>query len=43
MWNLKESETNRFTYKREIDSDIENKLMVTKEKRLERDRIGVWH
>ena len=41
MWNIKESETNRFTYKREIDSDIENKFTVTKEERLGRDRIGV--
>ena len=32
MWNLKNS-TNEFIYKTETDSDIENKLMVTKSER----------
>ena len=32
MWNLKNN-TNEFIYKTETDSDIENKLMVTKGER----------
>ena len=30
MWNLKKNDTNELIYKTEIDSDIENKVMVTK-------------
>ena len=33
MWNLKRNDTNEFTSKTERDSDLENKLMVTKGKR----------
>ena len=42
MWNLKH-DTNELIYKTETDSDIENKLMVTKgERRVGRDKLGVW-
>ena len=30
MWNVKKKDTNKLIYKTEIDSDIENKFMVTK-------------
>ena len=33
---------NEVTYKTEIDSDIENKLMVTKGERARRDKLEVW-
>ena len=42
MWNLKNN-TNESPYKTEIDSDIENKLMVFKEEREEEvDMLRVW-
>ena len=37
MWNLKKNGTNELIYKTEIDSQTENKLMVTKVERGERD------
>ena len=41
MWNLKYG-TNELIYKTEIDSAIENKLMVTKgERGWGRDKLGV--
>ena len=39
MWNLKH-DIDESVY--EIDSDIENKLMVTKGKTEERDKLGAW-
>ena len=39
MWNLKH-DIDEFVY--EIDLDIENKLMVTKGKTEERDKLGAW-
>ena len=39
MWNLK-YDTNERIYKRETDSDIENKLRVTKRERGE-DKLGI--
>ena len=30
MWNLKKKGTNELTYKTEIVTDVENKLMVTR-------------
>ena len=30
MWNLKKNDTNELIYKTEIDSQTENKLVVTK-------------
>ena len=46
MWNLK-YDTNELIYKTETDSrhrkqDIENKRMVTKGERRERDELGIW-
>ena len=42
MWNLK-YDTKELIYERETDSDIENKLMVTKGERVwGRDKLGVW-
>ena len=46
MWNLKYN-TNEHIYERETDSrhrkqDIENKRMVTKGERRERDELGIW-
>ena len=42
MWNLK-NYTNECVYKIETDSDIENKLLVTKgEREVGRDKLGVW-
>ena len=41
MWNLKYA-ANQLIYKTEIDSEVENKLTVTKkEKGWERDKLGV--
>ena len=41
MWNLK-YDTTEFIYKTEIDSEIENRLMVTKRERgWGRDKLGV--
>ena len=45
MWNLKRNDTNKFTYRTEIDSQIhlENELMVALGGRMgKRDRQGVW-
>ena len=44
VWNLKKnSDTNELIYKTERDSDLENKLMVTKgETWWGRDKLGVW-
>ena len=39
MWNLK-NDTNELIYKTE--TDLENKLMVTKGERLGEDKLGVW-
>ena len=36
------SNTNEFIYKTEINSQSENKLMATKEKRQGRDKLGAW-
>ena len=37
------NDTNELIYKTETDSDIENKLMVTKGERWRgRDKLGVW-
>ena len=42
MWNLKYN-TNESIYKTETDSDIENKLLVTKGERDRGwDKLGVW-
>ena len=41
MWNLKKNGTNELIYKTEIDSQTENKLMVTKVERGERDTLGI--
>ena len=42
MWNLK-YDTNEIIYKTEMDSQTENKLMVTKRERgCGRDKLGVW-
>ena len=41
MWNLKKNGTNVLIYKTEIDSQTENKLMVTKVERGERDTLGI--
>ena len=43
MWNLK-NDTNELIYKTERDSDIENKLTVTKgESRVGgRHKLGIW-
>ena len=42
MWNLKYN-TNEPIYKTETDSDIENRPMVVSgERRWERDGLGVW-
>ena len=38
MWNLKKN-TNKYIYKTETDSDIENKFMVTK---VGRDKFEAW-
>ena len=41
--NKKQNETNELIYETEIDSDIENKLMVIKgEREWRRDKLGVW-
>ena len=40
MWSLKKNDTNELIYRREIDSDIENKLMVTKG--VERDKLYIY-
>ena len=40
MWNLKNK--NELIYKTKIDSDIENKLMVTRGESRGRDKLGVW-
>ena len=43
MWNLKENDAIELIYKTEVDSDLENKLMVTKgETWWGRDKLGVW-
>ena len=45
IWNLKRNDTNKFTYRTEIDSQIhlENELMVALGGRMgKRDRQGVW-
>ena len=39
-WNLK-NDTNELIYKTKKDSQTENKLMVTKGKRVGRDKLGV--
>ena len=41
MWNLKKNDTSELICKTEIDSQIENKLMVNKGER-ERGKLGVW-
>ena len=41
MWNLK-YDTNELIQRREPDSQIENKLMVTKAERVGMDKLGVW-
>jgi len=41
MWNLKNYE-NDLVYKTETDSDIENKLIVTKGGKSRRDKLGIW-
>ena len=42
MYGYKNNDTNELIYKTEIDTDIENKLMVTKgERGGERDKLGV--
>ena len=42
MWNPK-YDTNELMYETEIDTDIENKLMVTKgEEKQGRDKLGAW-
>ena len=41
MWNLKKNYTNELISKTEIDSDIENKLMVTKGDSRGRGKLGV--
>ena len=42
MWNLKNN-TNKYIYKTETDSDIENKFMVTKVGReMGRDKFEDW-
>ena len=42
MWNLKKN-TNKYIYKTETDSDIENKFMVTKVGReVGRDKFEAW-
>ena len=38
----KKNDTNEVIYKTETDSDIENKLMVTKEERGRRGKLRVW-
>ena len=42
MWNLK-NDTNEVIYKIETDSDLENKLKVTKGERWGRVKLGGWH
>ena len=37
------SDTNELIYKTEIDSDIENKVMVTKGERWRGCKLGVWN
>ena len=34
--------TNELVYKTEIESDVENKLMVTKGEKRKRDKLGDW-
>ena len=42
MWSLK-YDTNELIYRRETDTDIENKLRVTKgEREGERNKLRVW-
>ena len=41
MWNLK-NDTNELIYKTRRLTDVENKLVVTKGERQERDKLGVW-
>ena len=41
MWNVK-YDPNEVIYKTETDSDIENKLMVTKGERGGEGKLGVW-
>ena len=40
MWNLK-YDTNELIYETKRDSHIENKVMVTKGERDQRDKVGV--
>ena len=39
MWKLKKNDASELIYKTEIDSQTENKLMVTKGGR---DKLGIW-
>ena len=41
IWNQKNRNINEFIYKAEIDSQIENKLMVTKGDERGRDKLGM--
>ena len=41
IWNLK-NDTNELIYKTSKLTDVENKLVVTKGERQERDILGVW-
>ena len=42
MWNLKKNDTNELIYKTEIDSQTENKLVVTKGKGRGKEKLGLW-